>query len=87
MNVTGKKVKTNRPNSVFITNADKTKPALRIVLKYTAQFTREAQMDLEAQIFAPWKAAYCDIMHQPLRADIDRDYSCHGYAIQRKTFS
>lgn len=86
MNAAGKKVRTNRPNSVFISNSDKTKPALRIVMKYTADYTRDAQIDLEAQIFAPWKAAYCDITHQPLRADIDRDYSCNGYAIQRKVF-
>ncbi|GAC1369966.1 MAG: hypothetical protein NVS3B3_02030 [Aquirhabdus sp.] len=86
MNAAGKKVRTNRPNSVFITNSDKTKPTLRIVMKYTADYTREAQIDLEAQIFAPWKAAYCDITHQPLRSDIDRDYSCNGYAIQRKVF-
>ncbi len=83
---TAKKVRTNRPNSVFISNLDKTQPALRIVMKYTADYTRDAQIDLEAQIFAPWKAAYCDITHQPLRADIDRDYSCNGYAIQRKVF-
>jgi hypothetical protein len=86
MNTTGKKFRTNRPNSVFISNADKTQSALRIVMKYTANYTRDAQIDLEAQIFAPWKAAYCDISHQPLRADIDRDYSCNGYAIQRKIF-
>lgn len=86
MNAVGKKVRTNRPNSVFISNTDKTQPTLRIVMKYTADYTRDAQIDLEAQIFAPWKAAYCDISHQPLRADIDRDYSCNGYAIQRKVF-
>lgn len=86
MNAAGKKVCTNRPNSVFISNLDKTQPALRIVMKYTANFTRDTQIDLDAHIFAPWKAAYCDITHQPLRADIDRDYSCNGYAIQRKVF-
>jgi hypothetical protein len=86
MNAAGKKVKTNRPNSVFISQDDKSQPALRIVLKYTPQFTRDAQIDLESQLFAGWKAAYCDITHSPLRADIDRDYSCNGYAIQRKIF-
>lgn len=86
MNAAGKKSRTNRPNSVFMSNLDKKQPALRIVMKYTADYTRDAQIDLETQIFAPWKAAYCDITHQPLRADIDRDYSCNGYAIQRKIF-
>jgi len=86
MNAAGKKIRTNRPNSVFMSNLNKTQPALRIVMKYTADYTRDAQIDLEAQIFAPWKAAYCDITHHPLRADIDRDYSCNGYAIQRKVF-
>jgi hypothetical protein len=86
INAVGKKVKTNRPNSVFISHDDKSQPALRIVLKYTPQYTRDAQIDLEAKLFAGWKAAYCDIAHSPLRADIDRDYSCNGYAIQRKIF-
>jgi acyl-CoA synthetase (AMP-forming)/AMP-acid ligase II len=86
MNTAAKKVKTNRPNSMFISQVDKSQPALRIVLKYTSHYTRDAQLDLESQLFAGWKAAYCDITHSPLRADIDRDYSCNGYAIQRKIF-
>ncbi|MBC7750599.1 MAG: hypothetical protein H7Z73_02610 [Candidatus Saccharibacteria bacterium] len=86
MNATENKLRTNRPNSVFISNLDKRQPALRIVMKYTANFTCDAQINMDAHIFAPWKAAYCDISHQPLRADIDRDYSCNGYAIQRKVF-
>jgi len=86
MNAAGKKVKTNRPNSIFISQNDKSQPALRIVLKYTAHYTRDAQIDLESKLFAGWKAAYCDTSHNPLRADIDRDYSCNGYAIQRKIF-
>ncbi len=86
MNSAGKKVRTNRPNSVFLSQDDKSQPALRIVLKYNANYTRDAQIDLDSQLVATWKAAYCDITHRPLRADIDRDYSCNGYAIQRKIF-
>ncbi|MDE2421647.1 MAG: hypothetical protein KGO49_10785 [Gammaproteobacteria bacterium] len=86
MNSAGKKVKTNRPNSVFMSQDDKSQPALRIVMKYNANYTRDAQIDLESQLFAAWKAAYCDITHSFLCADIDRDYSCNGYAIQRKIF-
>jgi Bacterial HORMA domain family 1 len=83
--VVGKRT-TNRPNSVFISNNDKTQPALKIVLKYNAHYTRAAQLDLEKQLCADWQAAYCDIRHSPLSADIDRDYICHGFRIQRTVF-
>ena len=86
MNIAGEKLATNRPNSIFVSHNDKTQPALRIVLKYNMNYTRDAQIDLEAQLFADWKAAYCDIAHSPLYSDIDRDYSCDGFRIQRKVF-
>ncbi len=86
MDTAGGKLTTNRPHSVFISHQDKSKPALRIVLKYNAHYTRDAQIDVQSQLYADWKAAYCDIRHCPLSQDTDRDYSCHGFRIQRKVF-
>lgn len=87
VNTATPKVRSNRPNGVFLSTQAEDEPTLRIVLKYTAQYTRAAQIELEAELKNSWQAAYSDISHSQLRADIDRDYSSHGYAIQRKVYS
>jgi len=87
VNTATPKIRSNRPNGVFLSTLAEEEPTLRIVLKYTAQYTRTAQVELEAQLQSSWQAAYSDISHAELRADIDRDYSSHGYAIQRKVYS
>ncbi len=87
LNTSSKKHQSMRPNGVYISSNEADQPVLRIVLKYTAAYTRAAQIDMESQLLASWNTAYSDIGHQHLRADIDRDYSCNGYAIQRKIFS
>lgn len=87
VNTATPKIRSNRPNGVFLSTLADDEPTLRVVLKYTAQYSRAAQVELEAELQSSWQAAYSDISHSELRADIDRDYSSHGYAIQRKVYS
>ena len=87
VNSTTPKIRSNRPNGVFLSTQSDAEPALRIVLKYSAHYSRAAQVELEGQLQTLWQAGYSDISHSQLRADIDRDYSSHGYAIQRKVYS
>ncbi|AXI02668.1 hypothetical protein HYN46_07390 [Aquirhabdus parva] len=87
LNTSSKKHLSMRPNGVCVSSKASDQPILRIVLKYTTAYTLAAQTDIENQLIASWQTSYSDISHQQLKADIDRDYSCNGYAIQRKIFS
>ncbi len=87
LNLNSKKLPNNRPNGLFLSCDSEEHSCLRVVIKYTPHFTREAQLSVENELCLLWKAAYADVSHAHLRVDIDRHYDENGYVIQRKVFA
>ena len=62
-------------------------PFLRIILRYTADYTATARAALKSQLKINWSPTDADTSHATLRSAGGRDYVSNAYGMQRKDWA
>jgi hypothetical protein len=62
-------------------------PFLRIILRYTADYTATARAALKSQLKINWSPTDADTSHSTLRSAGGRDYVSNAYGMQRKDWA
>jgi hypothetical protein len=76
---------TSRPGGVMWPQVPN--PQLRIVLSYTPAYDDDAKEKMAPKLNINWVPSTNDISHPTLTAGTSRDYTSHGYGMQRKDFN
>ena len=62
-------------------------PFLRIILRYTADYTATARAAMKSQLKINWSPTDADTSHSTLRSAGGRDYVSNAYGMQRKDWA
>lgn len=62
-------------------------PFLRIVLRYTSDYTAAARAGMKAKLKIDWSPTDADTSHSSLKSAGGRDYASHAYGMQRKDWA
>lgn len=62
-------------------------PYLRIILRYTDEYTASARTAIKGQLKINWTASDADTSHSSLKLAAGRDYASHAYGVQRKDWA
>ena len=62
-------------------------PYLRIVLRYTSDYTSAARASLASKLKVNWGPSDADTSHNALKAVGGRDYASNAYGMQRKDWA
>ena len=62
-------------------------PYLRIILRYTDEYTAAARAAIKDDLKISWTASDADTSHSSLKSAGGRDYASHAYGMQRKDWA